>query len=101
MTQRELPSHTPNLKVIEVQPGGLTANEVARRALRVSPSVRQKIEQVKSANERIEQTTISFLPHLTLQASYLRTSPINAGLGPQFRRNDSGGYDPWSEADSS
>jgi outer membrane protein TolC len=76
VTQRELPSHTPNLQVIQVEPGGLTANEVARRALKVSPSVRQKIEQVRSANEKIEQTTISFLPHLTLQASYLRTSPV-------------------------
>ncbi|HVW26743.1 MAG TPA: TolC family protein [Polyangiaceae bacterium] len=80
-TERELPPRTPNLDVIEVHSGGLTANEVARRALKVSPSVRAKIEQVKSANEKIEQTTISFLPHLTLQASYTRTSPlaINAG----------------------
>jgi outer membrane protein TolC len=84
VTQRELPEHTPNLQVIQVEPGGLTANEVARRALKVAPSVRQKLEQVKSANEKIEQTTISFLPHLTLQASYTRTSPINAGLGPNF-----------------
>lgn len=81
VTQRELPEHTPNLKVIQVEPGGLTANEVARRALKVSPSVRVKLEQVKSANEKIEQTTISFLPHLTLQASYTRTSPINASFG--------------------
>ena len=81
LTARDLPARAPNLDVLVVEQGGLTANEVARRALAVSPAVRQKREQVKSANEKIEQTTYSFLPKLTLLASYTRTSPINAAFG--------------------
>ncbi|HEX3594816.1 MAG TPA: TolC family protein, partial [Polyangiaceae bacterium] len=56
-------------------------NDVARRAVEVSPTVRQTREQVKSANEKIYQTTVSFLPKLTLLASYTRTSVVNASLG--------------------
>ncbi|HEX4337666.1 MAG TPA: TolC family protein [Polyangiaceae bacterium] len=83
VTSRELPSNTPSprLEGLDAQPGGLTANDVARRAVDVSPSVRQKREQVKSANERIYQTTVSFLPKLTLLASYTRTSKVNVSFG--------------------
>jgi outer membrane protein TolC len=79
---RDLPDRpAPELQGLEPQPGGLTANEVARRALAVSASVRQKAEEVVAANEKITQTTVSFLPKLTLLASYLRTSKVDASFG--------------------
>ncbi len=82
VTARDLPERAvPRLEGLDAQPGGLTAKEVARRAVEISPSVRQKREQVKSANEKIYQTTVSFLPKLNLLASYTRTSAVNASLG--------------------
>ena len=80
--QQQLPDRpAPTLQGLEPEPGGLTSNEVARRALAVSPSVRQKAEQVVAANEKVTQTIVSFLPRLTLLASYTRTSAVNAAVG--------------------
>src|SRR5262249_21670380 len=85
VTERTVPERAPPaLKELEPQPGGLTSKEVARRALAVSPAVKQKSQQVVAANEKITQTIVSFLPRLTLLASYTRTSPITGQLGPPF-----------------
>lgn len=66
---------------LEVQPSGLTSNEVARRALAASASVQQKRAELDAANAKIRQTTIQFFPQLTLKASYTRLSPVSAGFG--------------------
>jgi outer membrane protein len=80
--ERAVPERpVPTLQDLEPQPGGLTSKEVARRALAVSPSVRQKVEQVVVANEKITQVIAAFLPRLNLIASYTRTSKVNAVLG--------------------
>jgi outer membrane protein TolC len=66
---------------LEVQPGGLTADETARRALAASTDVAQKRAEIAAADERIRQTTIQFFPQLTLRAGYTRTSPVNILFG--------------------
>lgn len=79
---RELPPRPPpKLEGLEPQPGGLTAKEVARRALAVSPTVKAKAEQVVQANEKITQTISAFLPRLNLLASYTRTSKVDVSFG--------------------
>src|SRR3954451_19975775 len=61
VTVRDLPERAiPELEGITPEPGGLTAAEVARRALAVSPSVKDKRAQVDAANEQITQTMLAF-----------------------------------------
>jgi outer membrane protein len=66
---------------LEVQPGGLTADETARRALAASTDVMQKRAEIEQADQRIRQTTIQFFPQLTVRAGYTRTSPVNIAFG--------------------
>jgi outer membrane protein len=74
-TDDDLP-RAPELDELAVQPGGLTADETARRALAASSSVRQKRAEIEAANARIRQTTIQFLPKLGLRASYTYLSEV-------------------------
>ena len=64
------------LEGLEAEPGGLTSKEVARRALAVSPTVKEKRAQVTAANEKINQTMISFFPKLAVSAGYTRLSNV-------------------------
>lgn len=69
------------LEGIDAKPGGLTADQVARRALAVSPSVKEKRAELAAASEKITQTRVSFFPRLSLFASYTRLSPVSVGFG--------------------
>ncbi len=71
----------PELEGIEPEAGGLTADEVARRALTASATVKEKNAEVEAANEKITETTVTFFPKLTLLASYTRTSPLSLSFG--------------------
>jgi outer membrane protein len=66
---------------LDVQPGGLTSDETARRALAASSEVMQKHAQLEEANAKIAQTLYQFFPQLTLRASYTRFSPVSAQFG--------------------
>ncbi len=72
---------TPVLEGLQPEPGGLTSAEVARRALAVSPSVKEKRAQVAAANEKIDQTMIQFFPKLTVDAGYTRVSNVVTSFG--------------------
>ncbi|HVU03941.1 MAG TPA: TolC family protein [Polyangiaceae bacterium] len=79
---RPLPDRAaPAIEGVEVEPGGLTAAEVARRALAVSPSVKEKRAQLEGADEKINETMAQFFPKLTLLASYTRLSPVTSSFG--------------------
>lgn len=71
----------PELEALRPVPGGLTGREVAERAVRASPAVRAKREELALANAQIRQTTIQFFPRFTLNATYTRLSPVSAGFG--------------------
>jgi outer membrane protein TolC len=71
----------PGLEGLEPEQGGLTATEVARRALAASAAVKQKRAQVEAANEKITQTMIQFFPRLTALAGYTRLSPVSSAFG--------------------
>ncbi len=65
------------------RPGGLTSEEVARRARSTSPSLRAKRAQVAAADAERERAAAGFLPRVTLTGRYTRLSPIDApSLGP-------------------
>jgi outer membrane protein TolC len=53
---------------------------VARRALAVSPSVKEKRLQLKVAKEKINQTMIQFFPKLSANASYTYLSKVVASF---------------------
>ena len=81
----ELQQRVPELTALDVQSGGLTADETARRALIASVSVGQKRAELEAASARIRQTMVQFFPQLTLGASYTRLSPVAADLGQGSR----------------
>lgn len=61
--------------------GGLTAEEAARRAVAASPSLDAKTAEIDAAAAQLDQAMASFLPRLTLRASYTRLSPVESSLG--------------------
>lgn len=69
------------LEGLEAHTGGLTAGEVSRRALAVSPSVKEKRAQLDAAKEKITQTMVQFFPRVSLIASYTRFSPLSVSFG--------------------
>lgn len=79
---RDLPQSSTSVPdLLSVTPGGLTAKQVAERALQSSHSVRSKQAELRATNAAIRQTTVAFFPTLTLAASYTRLSPASAGFG--------------------
>jgi outer membrane protein TolC len=57
-------------------PGGLTADEVARRATRTSPEERSRQADVEAADSEIDRAKVDYYPRLTMTARYTRLSPI-------------------------
>jgi len=77
VSERALPERgAPMLEGLEPEAGGLTSKEVARRALAVSPSVREKRAQLAAAKEKITQTMVQFFPRISANASYTRLSNV-------------------------
>lgn len=58
------------------RPGGLTAEEVGRRAAATSPDVRARQQEVAAAAATVDQTIAQFLPRISGTARYVRLSDI-------------------------
>jgi outer membrane protein len=56
---------------------GLTANEVAERAVRSSSQLQAKRRSIESAEAQVDQAKASFYPSLSLSARYTRLSKID------------------------
>jgi outer membrane protein TolC len=68
---------------LDARAGGLTSDEVARRATSTSPAAEQKRQEVEQARAQFDKTFTDFLPRFSLAASYTRLSKVdNAALGP-------------------
>jgi outer membrane protein TolC len=81
-TNRDLPDRAvPEIAAVQPEPGGLTADEVARRALAVNAPVKQKRAELAAAEEKINQTMWQFFPKITAQAAYTRLSPVSVNFG--------------------
>lgn len=76
-----LPQVDEAASALAPKPGGLTAQEVARRTVISSHNVRARLAELDAAQARLDQTTAQFVPRLTLRASYTRLSPVSAGFG--------------------
>jgi outer membrane protein len=63
------------------QPQGLTAKEVARRAVASSHTIEAKNAELRAAASRVDTTMYQFFPRLGFKAGYTRLSPVTATLG--------------------
>ncbi|MFW5738741.1 MAG: TolC family protein [Myxococcota bacterium] len=76
---------------VSPQPGGLTADEVALRAVRVAPEVEGAKASADEAREAAARARTQFIPNLDLLASYTRLSDIDRpdlGVGPGASSGD-------------
>lgn len=55
---------------------GLTASQVAERAMRSNSQIQAKRREIESADASVDQAKYSFLPTVSLKASYTRLSKI-------------------------
>ena len=63
------------------RPGGLTAEDVASKAVAASPSIENKEAELQVAAARVDQAMAAFAPAFTLSASYTRLSDVNVLFG--------------------
>ena len=75
-----LPPTDLEIEGLDVQPGGLTADETARRAVAASSDIKRKQADLAQANAKISQTIYQFWPQFVVRASYTRLSPAAAAL---------------------
>ncbi len=72
----------PVLAAFTPKPGGLTANEVASRAVATSDTIAAKNAELKAAAAAVDSAMYGFYPKVSLKASYTRFSPVNVSLSP-------------------
>ncbi len=71
----DLAGFDKDLDALFVQ-GGITADQVAARAARVSPTVRRKVAEVEAAIAEGEAAELQRVPQVTAKVSYTRLSPL-------------------------
>jgi outer membrane protein TolC len=73
---------SPPLTALTGKPGGLTADEVARRATDTSRAVQEKKHDLDAAQAEVDRTLADYFPRLDLSAGYSRLSRVkNESLG--------------------
>jgi outer membrane protein TolC len=65
---------------LTAHPGGLTADEVAKKAVAASPTLAARQAEIDAAQARVDQAMIQFFPRLTLKATYARISKVPLSL---------------------
>ncbi|HEY8040449.1 MAG TPA: hypothetical protein VIF15_11675, partial [Polyangiaceae bacterium] len=71
-------------ELLQVQPGGITADAVGRRAAATSWSAKAAMETLRASAARVDSAWAAFLPRLSLLARYTRLSgftPPSFGAG--------------------
>ena len=81
LTLRDAPELKDPLTVaLTPKSGGLTADEVARRAVVASDSLAAKRAAIEAAAAKVDEAVARFLPRLTLKAGYTRLSRVENSL---------------------
>ncbi|HZW87789.1 MAG TPA: TolC family protein [Myxococcaceae bacterium] len=83
---RELRAEPPSAVLLQVEAGGLTADEVAHRAVETSPDLDAKLREVDAAAAQVDAALVGFFPRLKTQATYNHLSyvePAKFGGGVQ------------------
>jgi outer membrane protein TolC len=71
-------------ELVQVQPGGITADQAGKRAAATSWAAKASMATVRSAAARVDGAWVSFLPRLSLLGKYTRLSdftPPSLGSG--------------------
>lgn len=71
----------PLAAALAPQPGGLTADTIAKRAVAESPMVAAKEAQIQKAAAQLDQTIVAFLPIVGVKAGYTRLSKATINFG--------------------
>jgi outer membrane protein TolC len=71
-------SFRARLDAMVAQKGGLQSDEVAKRAVSTSYSVRQRADELVAAEAAVKQALVAYLPRLQGTGRYTRLSPITA-----------------------
>jgi outer membrane protein len=74
-------THNTVLEAFTPQPKGLTANEVAKRALASSRTIEVKNADLRSASAKVDAAMYQFIPKLLLKAQYLRLNKVKYTIG--------------------
>jgi outer membrane protein TolC len=72
---------SPLQTALAPEPGGLTPDEVAKRASATSFNVAARQAELEAASARVDQALIGYFPRVTLTASYTRLSPVTNSFG--------------------
>jgi outer membrane protein TolC len=73
---REMQAQPPPAALLPVEPGGLTAEEVARRAVETSPDLESKLREIDAAAAQVDAALVGFFPRLRTQATYNHLSYV-------------------------
>lgn len=71
----------PLLQVLQPQPGGLTSQDVARRAVESSPSIATRQASVELAEAQLDATLYQFIPRVEASFTYTRLSKTEIDIG--------------------
>ncbi len=63
--------------LLKTSPGGLTADQVGKRAMDTSFAAKQSLETMRAAEARVDAAWAAFLPRLSALAKYTRLSPLS------------------------
>jgi outer membrane protein TolC len=67
---------------LAAQTGGLTPDDVARRAMKTRRSIRAKQADLRAVQARVDQALVAYFPRVTLAAGYTHLSDVeSSGLG--------------------
>jgi outer membrane protein TolC len=75
------PPDTLESRLAPSQSGGLTADQVAARAQETSFDAAARREAIASAEAKLEQAKIAYVPRLTVTGRYTRLSPLTQTFG--------------------
>jgi len=82
---RDAPRGTnPVLAAFTPRAGGLTANDVAVRAVATSDTIAAKNAELRAAAAAVDSAMYQFYPRVALKASYTRMSPVDVSLGSGY-----------------
>lgn len=82
VTQREAPKgRNPVAEAYLPTPQGLTAKEVAKRAVASSHTIEAKNAELRAAAAKVDSAMYQFFPRVGLKASYTRLSRVRISLG--------------------
>ncbi|HTS82573.1 MAG TPA: TolC family protein [Myxococcaceae bacterium] len=72
----------PPATLLPLEAGGLTAEEVARRAVETSPDLDARLRDVDAAAAQVDAALVGFFPRLKTQATYNHLSHVEPGKLP-------------------